>query len=83
MKQDPLCLYDRLIELVEHFESPSAVQFFRSTDARSEKSKQRALLESGRDWAKQLKEDDLARVIFASIVIGGGTLRKYLNVMDD
>ena len=83
MSQDPLCMYDHLGELVKHFESPSAVKFFRSTDARSENSKPRALLESGRDWANQMKEDELARVLFASIIIGGGTLHKYLKVMED
>ena len=83
MSQDPLCLYDHLGELVEHFESLSAVQFFRSTNARSENSKPRTLLESGRDWAHQMKEENLAKVIFASIIIGGNTLNKYLNVMED
>ncbi len=83
MSQDPLCMYDHLNELVKHFEAPSAVKFFRSTNARLEKSKPHLLLESGRDWANQMKEDDLARVLFASIIIGGGTLHKYLRVMED
>ena len=81
MKEDPLCMHACLLELVEHFDSPSAIEFFRSADARAQNSIARALLESGRDWVHQLKEDDLARVLFIAIVIGGDTLHKYLKVL--
>ena len=30
-----------------------------------------------------MKEENLANVLFASIIIGGSTLHKYLNVMED
>jgi len=81
LKKNPLCMHACLLELVEHFESLSAIKLFRSTDARAKDSMARALLESGRDWAHQLNEFDLARVLFASIIIGAGTLHKYLNVL--
>ena len=74
MKKDSLCLYDHLIELLEDFESPSAIKYFQSKDARASKSLARDLLESGQGWAHQLKEDNLARVLFASIIIGGQDL---------
>ena len=74
-------MHTALLELVEHFDSPSAVNFFRSTDARAKNSIARVLLESGREWAHDLKEAELVKVIFAAIVIGGETLHKYLKVL--
>ena len=50
MKRDELCLHEHMVELVNHFESPSAVKFFRSTDARAPKSLARNMLESSRRW---------------------------------
>ena len=50
MKKDELCLHEHMVELVNHFESPSAVKFFRSTDARAPKSLPRNMLESSRRW---------------------------------
>ena len=70
-----------LLELVEHFDSPGAIKFFRSADARAPNSIARALLESGREWVHQLKEDDLTKVLFAAIVIGGDTLHMYLKAL--
>ena len=50
MKHDELCLHEHMVELVNDFESPSAVKFFQSTDARAPKSLARNLLESSRRW---------------------------------
>ena len=50
MKRDELCLHEHMVELVNHFESPSAVKFFRSTGARAQKSLARNMLESSRRW---------------------------------
>ena len=67
-------MYDSLIILLDHFPSQSAVRFFRSSDMRQSKSQGRLLIESARRWAKELKEDQLAKVLFAAIIIGGSTL---------
>ena len=50
MKNDELCLHEHMVELVDHFELPSAIKFFQSTDARAPKSLARNLLESSRRW---------------------------------
>jgi len=50
MKEDELCLHEHMVELVNHFESPSAVKFFQSADARAPKSLARNLVESSRRW---------------------------------
>ena len=74
-------MHAALLELVEHFDSPSAVNYFRSGDAREKASIARNLLESGREWVHQLKEAELAKLLFAAIVNGGDTLHKYLKVL--
>ena len=82
MSQDTLCMYDHLVELCKHFETPSAVQFFRSPGARESQSRARNLVEAGRGWIRELKEEDAARVLFAAIVLGGATLSHYLKAME-
>ena len=72
-----------LCELVQHFETPSALAFFRSPEAREKSSKARALVESGRDWARELQESDLAGALFATIALGGSTLHMYRNSLED
>ena len=41
------------------------------------------MVESGVRFANQIPEDNLARVIFAAILLGGSTLTKFLNVVKD
>ena len=41
------------------------------------------MVESGATFASQMKEEDLARVIFAAILLGGSTLTKFLHVMKE
>ena len=83
MSQDELCLYDHLRELLEHFENPSALAFFKSPEAREGKSKARTMVESGRNWSRELPEIDLARVLYASIALGGSTLNLYLGALEE
>ena len=83
MSQDICSLYDHLTTLVKHFETPSAVTFFRSTEAKQNQSKARNMVESGVRFANQMQEDNLARVIFAAIIIGGSTLTKFINVVKE
>ncbi len=83
MSQDPCSLYDHLTTLVKHFESPSAVTFFRSTEAKQKPSRACDMVESGVRFANQITEDNLARVIFAAILLGGSTLTKFLTVIKD
>ena len=82
MSQDTLCMYDHLVELCQDFETPSAVQFFRSPGARESQSRARNLVEAGQGWIRELKEEDAARVLFAAIVLGGATLSHYLKAME-
>ena len=44
MLEDDLFMYDKLLNMVEHFENQSAFNYFRSTEARESNSKARALL---------------------------------------
>ena len=83
MSQEVLCMYDHLCELLKYFETPSALKFLKSNEARKENSKARSLVESGLGWAKEMKEEDLAIVIYAAIILGGTTLAIYLKVMED
>ena len=53
--------------------------FFRSTDARKDSSKARALIESARHWNKEMPEQNFARVLYAAIILGGSTLTLYIN----
>jgi hypothetical protein len=77
MSQDPLNMYTHLLELVEHLDSSSAMEFFKSEGAREPSSKARALIESGQDWVREFSEVDLAKVLFAALGLGGSTLRCY------
>ena len=72
-----------LIDLVEHFGTPSAVNFFKSTEARKEGSKARKLVESGREWIKERPEEEQARIVFAAILLGGKTLTLFTNALQD
>ena len=83
MSQDICSLYDHLSNLVMHFETPSAVTFFRSTEAKQKPSRARDTVESGVRFANQIQEENLARVIFAAILLGGSTLIKFLNVVKE
>lgn len=67
-------MFDAFITLLDHFPTQSALKFFRSTEVRENKSTGRLIVESGRRWAKELKEDQLAKVLFAAIAIGGSSL---------
>ena len=83
MSQDVCSLYDPLTTLVKHFETPSAVTFFRSTEAKQKPSRARDMVESGVRFANQIQEENLARVIFAAILLGGSTLTKFINVVKE
>ena len=83
MSQDICSLYDHLTTLVMHFETPSAVTFFRSTEAKQKPSRARDMVESGVRFANQIPEDNLARVIFAAILLGESTLSKFINVVKE
>ena len=83
MSQDLCSLYDHLTNLVMHFETPSAVTFFRSTEAKQKPSRARDMVESGVRFANQIQEDNLARVIFVAILLGGSTLSKFINVVKE
>ena len=76
-------MYDHLYNLQEYFETPSALKFFRSNEARKEPSKARSLVESGLGWAKEMPEESLARILYAAIVLGGSTLKVYLRAMEN
>ena len=83
MSQDVCALYDHLTILVKHFETPSAVTFFKSTEAKQKPSRARDMVESGVRFANQIPEENLARVIFAAILLGGSTLTKFINVVKE
>ena len=81
MLTDECCLYDHLMELVPHFESASALAYFRSPQAREASSTPRNLINCGRGWVMELTEVDLARVLFAAIALGGSTLALYRDCL--
>ena len=83
MSQDECALYDHLSSLVEHFETPSAVNFFKSTEAKQKPIRARDMVESGVRFANQIQEENLARGIFAAILLGGSTLTKFINVVKE
>ena len=70
-----------LMELLEHFETASALTYFRSDEARKEGSKARTLIECGKEWLADLREVDLARILFGAIGLGGQTLKLYKDWM--
>ena len=41
------------------------------------------MVESGVRFANQIQEENLARVIFAAILLGGSTLTKFINVVKE
>ena len=77
MSQDPFEMYMHLLQLVEHFDAPTAMDFFKSEEARVQSSKARALVESAHGWIGELSEVNLARVLFAAVGLGGSTLTLY------
>ena len=81
MSQDASTLYFNLNQLVDHFETPSAVEYFKSEEARKQDSKARLLIESGRDWILDMKDVVTAKVLFAAILLGGKTLLVYRDCL--
>lgn len=75
LSQDIDYMFDHCRQLLNHFDSPSAVAYLKSGEARNPKSKARTLIESARDWITQLKSVDCARILFAAIMLGGTTLK--------
>ncbi len=71
MSQDPVQLYVHLMELVDYFDTSSALKFFKSEEARAQNSKARALVGNGAEWAAELSEHQLAKLLFAAIALGG------------
>ena len=74
MKDDEFCQAEHLFILEKHFGTQSAVEYFKSEEAREQYSRTRAMVESGRKSIQDMTPDQLARVVFAAIVIGGKTL---------
>ena len=74
MQDDEFCLADHLFNLEKHFGTQSAIEYFKSEEARAQYSRTRAMVESGRKSIQDMSPDQLARVVFAAIVIGGKTL---------
>ena len=74
MKDDEFCQAEHLFNLEQHFGTQSAVEYFKSEEAREQYSRTRAMVESGRKSIQDMSPDQLARVVFAAIVIGGKTL---------
>ena len=74
MQEDEFCLVDHLFNLEKHFGTQSAIKYFKSEEARAQCSRTRAMVEAGRKSIQDMSPDQLARVVFAAIVIGGKTL---------
>lgn len=74
---DEFMVYSCLLDLCGHFDNPSAVDFFKSEAARKQNTQARILIESASDWTDEMKEDELAKVLFAALVLGGDTLSKF------
>ena len=74
MQDDEFCLTDHLFNLEKHFGTQSAIKYFKSEEVRSQCNRTRAMVESGRKSIQDMSPDQLARVVFAAIVIGGKTL---------
>jgi hypothetical protein len=83
MRQEEECQLEHLYNLEKDFGTLSAIDYFRSDDARQPDSTARAMVESGRRYIKHFKPEVLARVVFAAIVIGGKTLTIYLNSFEE
>ena len=66
-----------LLDLYEDFDTPSAVAYFKSMEDQQDESNARLLIESARDWTGEMKEDQIAKVLFAALLIGGKTLSKF------
>ena len=83
MEDDEFCLADHLFSLEKHFATRSAIEWLKSQEARKPDSRTRAMVESGRKSIQDMTPDQLARVVFAAIIIGGKTLRLYLNSFEE
>jgi hypothetical protein len=83
MRQDEFHMLTHLYNLEERFGTLSAVDYFKSEEARQSDSKARDMVESGRKSVMDFEPDQLARVVFAAIVIGGKTLHIYLNSFEE
>ena len=83
MLDDEFCLADHLFSLQIHFATRSAIEWLKSTEARLPNSRARAMVESGRKSIQDMDPDQLARVVFAALVIGGKTLQLYLNSFEE
>lgn len=83
MRQEVECQLEHLYNLEKDFGTRSAIDHFRSDEARQPDSTARAMVESGRRYVKLFKPEQLARVVFAAIVIGGKTLTLYLNSFEE
>ena len=80
---DEIALYMHLYNLVEHFNTASAFNFFRTTESRDQSSKARRMIDCGRDWVRHLNEVQIANILFAAISLGGSTLKKYQDCLDE
>lgn len=83
LEYDEISLYMHLTNLVEHFDTASAVNFFKATESREESSKARRIIDCGRDWIRQLDETQVANILFAAISLGGSTLIKYRDCLNE
>ena len=83
MSQDDLAMYFHLHNLVEYFGDFSAVSFFRSDLSRNQGSKARQIVESGSAWLTEMKEEEVAGVLFVAILLGEKTLLQYVRALKD
>ena len=71
--QDELDMFSHLLALVDDFESPGAIKFFKSSESRNLESAARKVIESGREGIKDLEPVKVSKVIFAALLLGGDT----------
>ena len=50
LEYDDIFLYMHLTNLVEHFDTASAFNFFRTLESREQSSKARRMIDCGREW---------------------------------
>ena len=74
-------MFDHLLQLANKIDSQSAIEFFRSKEARQPKSMARSVVESGIKGIRDLSDEFIPKLIFASILLGGSTLDKYYMII--
>ena len=83
MSQDNFFWFSHLTTFLPDLESSSAAEYFASEAALESGSTARALVESGRTMLHNLDADDVGKILFAAVLLGGTTLSTYLKVMTE